>query len=402
MDIRSCAVTNKILIFPMAAILALAVMTAGAQQKNAPEHQKTAPAQQKTPVAPQTIILTADSAAGSRAGQTTTPPADSAAPESAAVLKITTDPPEAAVKIDDKDYGLSPVEVGGLDTGYHHVVELIKSGYFRRKATIRLGSAGAELHFELSRPATLLVTSEPAGAQITIDGQNAGTAPVQNDKIRPGEHQVMAELDGYKRFDTTVELKTGGVDTLRVTLEPGVTAPPMETPASPPKGPVKAAVYVTGIPPMVAKPFNSAIRDALMKSRVYAGIESIDVSGPPSVPTLAAAGKNAGVSYIFAINVTEQISVAIIDVSETMELAKISIDRKITAVSAAVIAKKIVDFILKSGPKPDPKALVVEEAASIQPSVKTKDGKSQWQSSTILIAFFVFIAVLIGVEKSSY
>jgi outer membrane protein insertion porin family len=120
----------------------------------------------------------------------------------------------------------------------------------------------------------------------------------------------------------------------------------------PPRGPVKAAVYVTGIPPMVAKPFNSAISSALMKSKIYAGIEPIDVSGPPSVPALADAGRDAGVSYIFAINVAGQISVSIIDVAGAAELAKTSLDGTITAVNAASVAKKIVDFILNAGPKP--------------------------------------------------
>jgi hypothetical protein len=153
--------------------------------------------------------------------------------------------------------------------------------------------------------------------------------------------------------------------------------PPTEISPPLPRGPIKAAVYVTGIPPMVAKPFNSAISEALIKSRIYAGIESIDVSGAPSVPALAAAGRNAGVSYIFAINVAGQISVAIIDVAGTMELAKITIDGKITAVSAVVIAKKIVDFILTSGPKPDPDMQVVEETAPVQPVYKTKT-KNVW------------------------
>jgi len=134
-----------------------------------------------------------------------------------------------------------------------------------------------------------------------------------------------------------------------------ITTPPPQSPA-PQKGPRKAAVYVTGIPAVVAKPLNSAISSALIKTKIYAGIEPIDVSGPPNTPALVAAGSNAGVSYIFAVNVSGAISVAIVDVAEAAELAKISIDGKITAVNAAVVAKKIVDFILKSGPKPDPDA----------------------------------------------
>jgi hypothetical protein len=147
---------------------------------------------------------------------------------------------------------------------------------------------------------------------------------------------------------------------------PAVATPPMETPAPLPKGPIKAAVYVTGVPDLVGKTLNSAISSALIKSKIYAGIESINVNGAPSIPALADAGRNAGVSYIFAINVAGQISVAIIDVAGTMELAKISIDGKITAISAAAIAKKIVDFILTSGPKPDPDALVAEGTEPVQ------------------------------------
>ena len=148
-----------------------------------------------------------------------------------------------------------------------------------------------------------------------------------------------------------------------------------ETPAARPKGPIKAAVYVTGLPDLVAKTLNSAISSALIKSKIYAGIESINVSGPPSIPALADAGRNAGVSYIFTINVAGQISVAIIDVAGSMELAKISIDGKITAISAAAIAKKIVDFILTSGPKPDPDAQIAEGAAAGQSVGDESDSK---------------------------
>ena len=209
---------NKLLVFGAAAVLAL---PAGASAQ-----QKAADVRQKAAAAPQAAVLAADTAAE---GHTARPAADSAA-RGGARLSITTDPPEAAVKIDGEGYGLTPVEAAGLDVG-SHVVELSKSGYFRRKATIRLDAEGAELHFELSRPAALAVTSEPAGARITIDGQDAGASPALNDKMRPGVHQVAADLDGYKRFEASVELASGGADTLRITLEPDiVVAPPPQEP----------------------------------------------------------------------------------------------------------------------------------------------------------------------------
>jgi ligand-binding sensor domain-containing protein len=130
--------------------------------------------------------------------------------------------------------------------------------------------------------------------------------------------------------------------------------PPVATPTRP-AGPAKAAVYVTGLPAIVSKPLNSAVSSALVKSKIYAGIEPVDqfVSGTANNQSLINAGLQAGVSYIFAIEAGGQISVRIIDVNMAAELAKISIDGKITALNAAAVAKKIVDFILQSGPKPD-------------------------------------------------
>jgi len=135
--------------------------------------------------------------------------------------------------------------------------------------------------------------------------------------------------------------------------EPAAQAPVQAAAAPPPEGPVKAAVYVTGLPAMVSKTLNSAIGSALMKSKIYAGIVSVDkfVSGAANNASLINAGTQAGVSYIFAIEAGGKTSVRIIDVHSATELAKISIDGKITAVNAAGTAKKIVDFILKSGPK---------------------------------------------------
>jgi hypothetical protein len=68
-----------------------------------------------------------------------------------------------------------------------------------------------------------------------------------------------------------------------------------------------------------------------------------------------------------------------------MELAKISIDGKITAISAAVIAKKIVDFILTSGPKPDPDAQITEAAASGQSVGYDSEGKPRILQNRISI-----------------
>jgi len=225
---------NRFLIFSAAAVLILAAIPAAAQTSggDAPHKAAAAPlAQDATIIAPAVLADTSADKTVPPQTETALPDTESAAESDTgaqsenvpARLLITTDPPEAAVKIDGKDYGLSPVEAADLDTG-SHIVELSKSGYFRRKATVQLDSSGAELHFELSRPSTLVVTSEPSGARIGIDGKDAGTSPVQNDKMRPGEYPVSAVLDGYKPFKTTVKTESGSVDTLHIVLEAEVAA----------------------------------------------------------------------------------------------------------------------------------------------------------------------------------
>jgi len=143
---------------------------------------------------------------------------DNAGANNTLTLKISTDPTEAGLKIGERDYGLTPVTITDLDAG-EHILELSKSGHFRRRVTIQLDSAGADLHFELLRPASVFVTSEPEGAQISFGGKHSGVTPFQSERLRPGDYPLSLSIDGYELYETTVNLKSGINDTLRITLE---------------------------------------------------------------------------------------------------------------------------------------------------------------------------------------
>jgi hypothetical protein len=162
--------------------------------------------------------------------------------DGAVTLKISTDPSEAGLKIGDRDYGLTPAVITDLDVG-EHVLELSKSGHFRRRVTIQLDSAGADLHFELLRPASIFVTSEPARAQVSFDGKPSGITPFQSERMRPGGYPLSLSFDGYELYETTVNLKSGLSDTLRVTLKPlkpEIVQPETQTAQAQPEDPKKA------------------------------------------------------------------------------------------------------------------------------------------------------------------
>lgn|GEM_PF-5076083 len=133
-------------------------------------------------------------------------------------LKISTDPTEAGIKIGDRDYGITPVTITDLEIG-EHVLELSKRGHFRRRVTIQLDSAGADLHFALAAPASIFITSDPKDAQITFDGNQSGVTPFQSERMRPGDYPLSVSADGYESYETTVSLKSGVSDTLHIILE---------------------------------------------------------------------------------------------------------------------------------------------------------------------------------------
>ena len=148
---------------------------------------------------------------------------------------------------------------------------------------------------------------------------------------------------------------------------PAVAAAPTPVPPSAPvaaapapaaaesKWPPKAAVYITGLNPLLGNALSKAVTSALMKANIYEGIESIDqhITGTPTDKQIIEAGKKASVDFVFVINVSGKINVRILDVDLATELANISLDGKLnTPLDAGKVATSIVNFILKEGPKP--------------------------------------------------
>lgn len=66
-------------------------------------------------------------------------------------------------------------------------------------------------------PATLSVTSEPAGAQISVDGVTVGKAP-QDVALKPGQHRVKAVMSGYFPLEQDIVLDPGGKQDVRLPL----------------------------------------------------------------------------------------------------------------------------------------------------------------------------------------
>jgi tetratricopeptide (TPR) repeat protein len=85
-------------------------------------------------------------------------------------------------------------------------------------------------------PARLSLTSQPAGADVILDGQLVGQKTPVVLEVRPGAHRVSLVLVGFETERVTAELSPGGSDQRAVTLKPSPTPPPpsiAQTPLAP-------------------------------------------------------------------------------------------------------------------------------------------------------------------------
>ncbi|MEZ5293636.1 MAG: PEGA domain-containing protein [Vicinamibacterales bacterium] len=114
-------------------------------------------------------------------------------------LVVTSTPPGAAVVVDDRDHGATPVTIR-MKPGTH--VLQVRAGSDEPRViplTIRPGVQTAQ-YVELQGATTgvLEVRSEPSPAKVVIDGEDRGSTPLTLRDVKPGDYQVVLERPGWK------------------------------------------------------------------------------------------------------------------------------------------------------------------------------------------------------------
>lgn len=136
-------------------------------------------------------------------------------------VSISSDPAGATLSIDDKPLGITPFS-GEVIQGQRDV-RLSLDGYKPWQRTLKVVAGEA-----LELPPVILakadgyvsITTDPAGAAITIDKLYKGTSPLRS-AIEPDEqHQVSIIKEGYAAASRTVTAASGKTQTLNVELTP--------------------------------------------------------------------------------------------------------------------------------------------------------------------------------------
>ena len=102
----------------------------------------------------------------------------------------------------------------------HHTIAITMPGYQIEHRDVELGNGGMELPPVILRAigGTIMVTSEPAGASILVNGKKLPQVTPAQLNLAPGTYNVTVEKDG-KQGTRAVEVRGDSMSYLKVTLE---------------------------------------------------------------------------------------------------------------------------------------------------------------------------------------
>ena len=138
------------------------------------------------------------------------------------LLLVQTDPAECDVTIDGISLGHTPRLVTSLDASQPHKMVLQKPGYQSRTVEVKFSGRTPMVRNEklLLDSAVLFVSTDPAGAEVTVNGIARGKAPLKVADIPKGRSTVTLLYNGYEPEVREVALNAGDNENLFVSLRP--------------------------------------------------------------------------------------------------------------------------------------------------------------------------------------
>jgi tRNA A-37 threonylcarbamoyl transferase component Bud32 len=124
-------------------------------------------------------------------------------------VELVTDPPGGKVVVDGRRSCLSPCSLP-LSSG-RHTLKADLAGYNVAQKIIQVPTDGNVFLPLVRSVGVLLVSSEPSGSKVAVDGKNYGATPVTL-HLTAGSHHLTLS-DGDRRHDETIEIDPEGVHT---------------------------------------------------------------------------------------------------------------------------------------------------------------------------------------------
>jgi formylglycine-generating enzyme required for sulfatase activity len=136
-------------------------------------------------------------------------------------MRVTSVPDGAEVLIDGQAVGTTPITTEVLETGTQLVVA--KRGFktWEKQVSVQAGSTEVYPTIELEVADGIVeVSSSPAGAHVSVDGEFRGTTPVSVEISPLREHRLELFLEGYRKAVRTVSTEPEGRQSLALDMVP--------------------------------------------------------------------------------------------------------------------------------------------------------------------------------------
>ncbi|PWR75195.1 PEGA domain-containing protein [Methanospirillum stamsii] len=144
-------------------------------------------------------------------------------------LQVSTVPGGASVYVDGVYSGTTNTAIGNIPPGKHRVV-ITKAGYEDVEEWVLVSMKQVTFLNKNLVPATkssdgaVVITSDPPGASVFLDGQFKGTTetgrPLELTGISPGNHTVYLSIRNYEDNTSTIEVKAGEITPISIRLNP--------------------------------------------------------------------------------------------------------------------------------------------------------------------------------------
>lgn len=126
-------------------------------------------------------------------------------------MAVTSSPSGASIKIDGKEYGLTPRNID-LIIG-RHTIELSKPNYQSDSLVVDIEEdKTAQANLKLSDIARMVFNSKPIGAKLIIDGREVGVTPYSED-MASGDYDILLTAKRYQDFHKMVHLDSSNPQT---------------------------------------------------------------------------------------------------------------------------------------------------------------------------------------------
>jgi tetratricopeptide (TPR) repeat protein len=128
-------------------------------------------------------------------------------------ILVTSDPSGAAVRINGRFLGTTPVRARQLQKG-KHVILLQHHGFSPLRHQLLLPSVDLKnnrVHLQLEplKTGDLNITTQPAGATVLLNGEERGNTPLTLEALPPGQYRLLLRRAGHEPFLKTVNIAPG-------------------------------------------------------------------------------------------------------------------------------------------------------------------------------------------------